>query len=237
MSINMNLVITTLNRSTSKSGMVMIEPLVPVFEVPHRVVVVTFFRTDVTRWSVRLGDDTGCVCSDDCYFLWEKRLGYVHAGDCGCDWGGRGESRDVEWHNVDIVLCNRQTCLRASLWDIGVNKRLTRVVNLGNTKLGFNPFLTSISPCNVLTNTIPFAPLSSTVARPSPGSGQKNAFPTCSRKVLLLRRGAVSLEASEPIAIDRVRWIAAAVGEEKRSRTTSSRQRRVRRRGIGELSA
>ena len=47
----------------------------------------------------------------------------------------------------------------------------------------------------------------------------------------------MSLEASEPIAIDRVRWIAAAVDEEKRSRTTSSRQRRVRRRGIGELSA
>ena len=103
----------------------------------------------------------------------------------------------------------------------------TRIVNLGKTNPGLTFFPTSISPCSTR--------LPSTGAPSS--LGHQKALLRCSGNVLLLRRGAESFVASDPMAIVRVRNTVEADGWESKSIACASGHVSVRRRGIGEPKA
>lgn len=201
----------------------MIEALVPILQVPHRVIVVSFLRLHIPGRRMRVRDDPGRILGNDRHFLRQKRL----VSRCR-----RRKARRGEWQKRDMVLERMVRGVSISNMDrrelLKIDKRPhTRIVNLGKTKPGFTFFPTSISPCSTR--------LPSTGAPSS--LGHQNALLRCSGNVLLLRRGADSSVASDPMAIVRVRNTVVAEGCESRSIACESGHVRVSKRGIGEPRA
>ncbi len=100
---------------------------------------------------------------------------------------------------------------------------LTLTVNLGNLKLGFVAFRMSISPFRNLFPSADFSSLDHQYARIC-----------CSENVLLLRRGASSSVASDPMAITRVSTTCGEVCSEKSSSACGSIEVTVKWRGMGD---
>lgn len=195
--------------------MVVVEPLVAVLEVAHRIIPVSGVFGRVPRRGMRARRDPRCVVGDDLDPLGQQWL---------LTSGRRHEARRLQRKQPDEVLQRNTTRKSDPTPTTRTLAARTRKVKRGKTKLCLVPFLTSISPRRQRT------PASS-----APSSdGQKKAFPTRSWNVLLLRRGAASWVASEPTAIARVRKTVVAEGVESKSSAWPSLHLSVRTSGMGD---